>query len=272
MLGGKALIVGAARNCAPGLEKTLPRLERFQESFDQVDYFFVTNDSEDATQEVLMNWASDKPNVEIMALEHLAKNVPQRTARLAVVRNICLSRLQSCLENGINYDYFIVIDLDGVNADLVNEPSFSSAIINAPPDWSALFANQRTKYYDIWALRHNEWCPGDCWQDVKAASRGFFRRKSRRRAAVSKFVTNRQINIPKDAYPVPVNSAFGGLGIYRAKFLEGGFYVGLTENGREICEHVSFHSMIKKDAAMLYILPHLLNDAPLEHVRVEQSI
>lgn len=263
-LGGSALIVGAARNCATGLRDTIPRLNRFSESFDHVDYVIGTNDSSDETDEILRAWEKGASNIQIINLDHLAQNVPARTARLAVVRNICLSKIHR--ENYPTYDYFVVVDLDGVNVQLVDEPEFSEAIASAPAGWGGLFANQRTKYYDIWALRHKVWCPGDCWQDVKNASRGVFRRKSRRKAAVSRFVNERQKYISGDELPIEVESAFGGFGIYSVKAIIGAYYVGLTDGGSEVCEHVSFNAMVKNSGYLLYIIPSLLNDAPVLHL------
>ncbi|MGN8151200.1 hypothetical protein ACTJK5_02885 [Agrobacterium sp. 22094] len=264
MLGGRALIVGAARDCAVGLLPTLQRLEKLKQTFDEVRFVFITNDCRDETELVLADWASDKTNVELINLDHLSNNAPQRTARLAIIRNICLSKLSR--QGKLPDDYFVVADLDGVNAGLVDEPGLSVAIANAPVDWCGLFANQRTHYYDVWALRHDEWCPGDCWQEVRNASKGIFRRKARGRRAVLKYVKQRQAHIPKDTPPIRVDSAFGGFGLYRVSCIQEAFYVGLTEDGREICEHVSFNKMISSNDGALYVLPELLNDAPSGHV------
>ncbi len=265
MLGGRALIVGAARDCAAGLRATLPRLERFKQTFDEVSYIIATNDSKDETENILEEWAKEQHRVEIIKLDHLADNVPQRTARLAIIRNICLSRLRG--DTNLEFDYFVVVDLDGVNAKLIDEPSFSDAIASAPPDWGGVFANQRTKYYDIWALRHEDWCPIDCWQEVRKASGGFFRRKVRRERAVKRYVRLRQKHISQNAFPLSVDSAFGGLGVYKVSAIKGAFYVGMTIGWQEVCEHVAFNSMIRANCSSLYILPSLLNDAPEDHVQ-----
>lgn len=264
MLGGRALVVGAARDCATSLLATLQRLERLKETFDEVRFVFITNDCRDETELILANWARDKTNVELINLDHLSSNVPQRTARLAIIRNICLSKLS---RQGANLDdYFVVADLDGVNAGLVDEPGLSGAIASAPVDWCGLFANQRTSYYDVWALRHDEWCPGDCWQEVRNSSKGIFRKQARRKRAVSQYVKKRQVHIPRTTPPIRVVSAFGGFGLYKVPCIQDAFYVGLDENGTEICEHVSFNKMISSSDSALYILPELLNDAPPGHV------
>ena len=34
-------------------------------------------------------------------------------------------------------------------------------------NWDVFTANTSDIYYDIWALRHNNWSPNDCWQNKK---------------------------------------------------------------------------------------------------------
>lgn len=267
MIGGSALIVGAARDCAAGLRRTLERIERLRESFDETKLVFVTNDCSDDTERLLRSWASDMHDVHILSVDGLAANVPKRTARLAVVRNLHLSVLRDDLARGREHEFLVVLDLDGVNEALVEEPLLSNAIAGAPADWAGLFPNQRQIYYDIWALRHPTWCPTDCWAEVRKANRGLFKSKARRKAAVVEFVMKRQRIIASDAAPIPVRSAFGGFGIYRTKALENAHYVGLGPDGAEVCEHVSFNEAIAESGGALYIVPSLLNDAPIEHVQ-----
>ena len=263
MLGGSALIVGLARNCAVGLAATLPRLGRFSGSFDEVEYVIVTNDSADHTPAPLKAWSLERTNARIIEISGLSQNVPIRSRRLAVCRNICLSQWKTATENGRNYDYFVVLDLDGLNANLIDEPNFSTTVLSAPRDWGAVFANQRDLYYDIWALRHSEWCPNDCWEEVHNYIKRFpIFRQRRRKIAIERYFQRRAIHLPADSEPIRVQSAFGGFGIYRPKYLHDAYYLGVARSGHPICEHVLFHEMIRANGATLYILPSLLNDTP----------
>lgn len=266
MIGGKALVVGAARNCAGGLVASLTRLENLKDSFEDVYYYFITNDSQDSTAEILDHWARDRPNVRISCLDGLVNNVLSRTARLATLRTICLDELKSYEKLQNPMDYFIVADLDGVNARLVEEPVFSSVVKSAPNHWVGLFANQRQEYYDIWALRHDSWCPNDCWKEVSESTKNiWFRRKFKTQSAIKRYIKGRQRHIPHDSAAISVKSAFGGFGIYKACALPSARYVGLNEDGSDVCEHVSFnHDLLEQGG--LYILPGLLNDSPREHV------
>ena len=66
--------------------------------------------------------------------------------------------------------------------------------------------------------------------------------------------------------PIAVESAFGGMGIYKTSLLGNAWYSGRDNLGREVCEHVGFNFCVRQNGAKLYIMPALLNDAPAEHL------
>lgn len=260
MLEMRAFIAGAARDCASSLPRTLARLNRFRATFSETKFVIVTNDSSDDTLGVLRRWSASVPNAHILCLDGLASAAKLRAHRLALARNAYLSALRDDLRNGERYDLLLVVDMDGPNGGLIDDPEFTEAIRNAPADWAGLFANQRGPYYDVWALRHPTWSPDDCWQAVRAESQRWFGRRLVKRKAIEKHVHARQIEISPGSAPIAVDSAFGGFGVYRAEYLCDVEYSGLTQNGGEICEHVSLNSAIRRKGGNLYILPSLLND------------
>lgn len=264
-----ALVVGLARNCAEALVASRPRIEALSESFSRTDFCFVTNDSTDNTAAYLHAWARDRSDIEILDLTGLADRVSIRSARIAAARNAYLDLLEDRARTGTRYDLLVVVDLDGVDANLIAEPLFADVLRRAPADWAAVFANQRTYYYDIWALRHPYWCPDDCWSAVEAARRRRFFRKRALREAERINVRERQVHIPTDEPPIEVESAFGGFGIYRTKWLSDIRYQGIDQAGRPVCEHVLFHAGIRRKGGRLWILPELLNDAPEEHLHTD---
>jgi len=271
-----AMIVGLAKNCAPGLIKSLPRLDRFNNTFRHVDFRIMINDSVDETEKVLDDWSKGKDNIKIIKQSGLDRNVPNRTARLAVCRNICLEELRHAqLKN--EYDYYIVLDLDGLNATLIDDPEFTSIVEAAPSGWGALFANQSGVYYDIWALRHPTWCPTDCFVEIKKYRRNpinwikNFGRRRTREVAYKRYLWDRQSPIPSSSDFIEVLSAFGGFGIYKVKYLNGAHYRGIPEdikidklfgprqNNQQVCEHVFFNARISNNGGRLYIAPNLQN-------------
>jgi len=157
----------------------------------------------------------------------------------------------------------LVMDLDGPNQQL-NAEQVVRAIEGFSGPWDGLFANQAEAYYDIFALRHDAWCPDCCLQRIEAAARFPFARK---RAARKKYIGDRQFKIPVDHPPIAVRSAFGGLGVYKADAVRNCWYSIKTVGGSKICEHVGLNEAICAKGGSLFILPSLINLAPLEHLR-----
>ena len=75
-----------------------------------------------------------------------------------------------------------------------------------------------------------------------------------------------------DAEPLEVDSAFGGLGIYKigaildnqrdfvgSKKKQIQTDTGLREMGWQLCEHVAFHAGLREQGGRLFILPYLIN-------------
>jgi hypothetical protein len=264
-----AFFCALARQSARALPGTLARIQELRKSFEWSSVLFITNDSTDATPDILTGWKASSEGVQVVCLDGLATSIKARTDRLAAVRNLGLLHLRQAIDGGRRFDLMIVIDTDGINSQLVTGDAFITALASAPADWVAVFGNQRQAYYDIWALRHQKWCPNDCWQDVHRATRRYpppFRGPAFARAA-RRLVGERQVRIPPNSDPIAVDSAFGGIGIYRSEALSGMWYSGRDEAGREICEHVSLNRCLREAGGRLYILPALLNDAPTEHLQ-----
>ena len=262
-------VCGLARDCAGALCGSLASVERLGECFQRIDLAIGTNDSVDETAEILTDWAACRPWATVFKVNGLASAVVGRTDRLAMLRNMCLMELRRRMGAGSHFDLMIVFDFDGVNENLTTGNEFCDLLLRAPPDWGGLFANQRQAYYDVWALRHPRWCPEDCWQEVQLFLRSapFFLTPFRREStAMSRYVGHRQVQIMPDHDPIEVESAFGGLGIYRTSLLGDAWYSGRDNLGREVCEHVAFNFGVRRAGAKLYIMPALLNDAPLEHI------
>ena len=64
--------------------------------------------------------------------------------------------------------------------------------------------------------------------------------------------------MPKKLGLIEVDSAFGGLGIYKKEAFISATYIG-SEDGKDICEHVPFHRSLKKKGYRLFINAALTN-------------
>jgi hypothetical protein len=264
LLDYRIFIAGLARNCADRISASLERLEEISRSFSAADFVFVTNDNADATQSVLSQWVTNHQNGCLIELDGAVKALPNGLERIAFARNSYLLEMRRRICAGSQFDLLLVADLDGPNHDLISGEAFEAAIATAPKDWGALFPNQKQAYYDLFALRHPKWCPNDCWADVDSAVTFPFR-NLKKRAAIRRYVHERQVQIEPSEPPILVHSAFGGLGIYKTSYLNNAWYSAGMETGRPRCEHVNFHHILRHNGAQLYILPALLNSAPDEH-------
>lgn len=247
-------IVGVVRDGARSLPGSVEALEKAARGFRRARFRIVESDSTDATAEVLKRLAATR-DLTWSSAGTLRTHMKSRTERIAFCRNLLRETVE---RDGAGYDYVLVADLDGVN-DTVTAAGLESCWQVREP-WDVLTANQDGPYYDIWALRHPVWSPGDCWRDF-AQLRPLFGDGPAREMAVHA----RQAVLPSDVAPVEVDSAFGGLALYRREAFLAGTYRGVEDDGTEICEHVGFHRDLRAKGYRIFINPRLLNSSPLEH-------
>jgi hypothetical protein len=236
-----AVFVAIARNSMPALINTLPLLSMARMPFRTSKVFVYENDSDDGTDKVLDEYARIEDGV---VIEHDTLGSidsrgfeRERTERLAACRNRCLEWVRA---NAADTAWTIVLDTDparGFSPDgIFNSIGWLAekmASVNVPePGGMASYSLYRTAdgiaHYDAWAARPN-W-----WRDRRDEI-GF--------AWFSAFLP------PVGSPPVPMNSAFGGLCVYRTQaFLTGG-YTG------EDCEHVGHHRRMRDAGYQMFLNP-----------------
>jgi hypothetical protein len=187
-----------------------------------------------------------------------------RTDRIAVARNRILQEIEQDKEIG-QFDYLAVLDMDFPNSCPLPVGEFRKAIdfLDANSNVAGVFPNSLPLYYDIWALRAKDWCPGDCWEEVARAQPSLSLE-----AATEKYVYARQRFIEPLSDPIEVESAFGGIGLYRLRFVQGKRYSGLTTDGDPVCEHVAFHAAVRHEGAKFFILPFFRNLSASDHTNL----
>lgn len=266
---GKTVIVGLARDCASNLGDSLDSLSSLATLCASCRTLIVTNDNIDDTAVMAQVWCEEvRHERTLLRLDGLANTVSCRVERLAQARNCALSVVRSWDDD---IDFLIMADLDGPISEL-NIEDVKVAFNGLDGNWSGLFANSYPRYYDIWALRHQDWCPKDCWQEVQHAI-AFAKPSSTeemikiRNELVEELVFKRQRAIPQSDPRIEVDSAFGGLAIYRFDALANHWYSGRSEGGDVQCEHVHLNKSIRSKGGRLFILPSLVVKAPLEHLR-----
>jgi hypothetical protein len=188
--------------------------------------------------------------------------MPFRTERLAFCRNIYLDEIRNNPFYS-DFDYIAVADLDGVNNLLTPDGVRSCFQKNM---WDVCTANQLGNYYDIWALRHPIWSPGDCWEQFRYLNQ--FAKSSQDSASLLyAAVHSKMVVIPQNAEWIEVESAFGGLAIYKRETLLdiNCNYIGLNKDGIEVVDHASLHLGIIQNGYKIFINPRLINTDFTEH-------
>jgi hypothetical protein len=122
-------------------------------------------------------------------------------------------------------------------------------------------------YYDIWALRHPYWNPGNYLEQYQQLEPWMGPNQAHQIAIATK-----QIRLEPNQGLIPVDSAFGGLAIYsRHAYISGTYDYSHTEI--EDTEHVPFHQCLTKNGFEIYINSALINcaePAPNPHQKLKK--
>jgi hypothetical protein len=265
---GKAVIVGCLKNSAEFLPMVLQNLEKIAECFNEVSFIFIENDSTDLTKALISAWGTNQSHFKLFSLDGLDNYEKNRTVRLEIARNAYINAIKQ--DRYLHtYDYMIVMDMDDRGVHPISSIALSSAVefLNGHGTRAAAFANQSMKYYDLWALRHPQLCPFDFWHEVLKQSLEI----STDEEAFERVYSQVPKCIPLETPPIEVESAFGGFGIYKLRFVlnnnaryighEFKFFIGeeMVFTKLQTCEHVSFHRGIAAQGGQMFILPYLIN-------------
>ncbi|MBU3626733.1 hypothetical protein ICN48_10870 [Polynucleobacter sp. JS-Safj-400b-B2] len=268
ILSKKILVVGTVRNCESALLSNMEQLKNALSRFENQHWFLVESDSTDNTKTLLeAKKEVDGQWFNFLSLGNLEPTIPSRTERIAYCRNQYLHELRT---NPLYQDVelLVVADLDNMQT-LISEAGVLSCFDN--DDWDVCTANQIGAYYDIWALRHEFWSPNDCWQCYD-----FLRKlKVNNHKALITAVYSRMIEIDPLHPLIEVDSAFGGLGIYKTQILKNASYIGKSEKNlfRDgmISEHVPFHETVRQNGGRIVVNPKMINTNSLNQ-HIEKAI
>lgn len=255
MAQSSIIFLGCARSCEANVAKSVAAVQGLRRHFAASEFHVFENDSNDRTPDLLRQWEREGV-LTLHSHQGLDAIMPKRTERLAYGRNF----LMSVALDRAQFEYICWVDMDGLLDESFDVAGFSSCF-QFEAAWDAVFPVNTGYYYDIWALRHPVMWPDDYLVRMNSE----FDLAMGGRQIVEIAMKSRQIKADAMFGWLPVESAFGGMGLYRTEACRRGRYVGV-EDGREICEHVSFHRGIHKSGGMLYINPDFLISCPREHL------
>ncbi len=255
-------VAGTVRDCGEGLGERLVRLEKALGSATsaRIHFHLHENDSTDTTRDALLRFQSGRPGVTLHLLDGLVSLFPRREERLAYCRNQLLSSIRAVDEEQATGSIYFPVDLD-IDVDWSPQIAHLSAAIALVQSGTldGVFPASRPLYYDIHALRAEGWSPGDPWLAVSRARRaGPF---IPRWILQGLLVHSKQVPLERlqaQGRLIPVDSAFGGFGVYLFDRVREREYVSTT---KDRCEHVAFNRGLR-----LAIMPELEVPAPSEHL------
>ena len=237
----KLAVVGLARDIAGILPRTLKRIGETVRHFADWRAFVVENDSTDGTKDVLREWFDEHPeNVVVQMCDngrpHLHGFERDRVVALADYRNRCRELVR---EHYPEADYVLAVDLDAWSGwsvhGVINGMGWHQRLPKAGCLASvSLFKHAGTliegkapwAHYDNWAFRGIGWTPRfGPWFTFWIP--------------------------PVGAPPIQVNSAFGGLAIYKTQPYLEAEYSG--DNGD--CEHVNYHREMQSKGWQIFLNP-----------------
>jgi len=247
MIKKKAIICAILKNEEKNLYNFFKILKKIKNLFFNYHVILVESDSNDNTYSISKKLIKDL-NGEIIKTKTNKKWL--RTKRIEYCRNIYMQtiRKKKFLKN---FDYLIILDVDNVNHNLkIN--NILDSLKKLPKNWIGVFPNQKLIYYDLYALRIKKYFEFDCFEkmisslNLLSPSQSYFKIIFKNFFIINKF-KNRFIK---------VESAFGGLGIYKLKYVLNKKYSSL--NGK-YCEHVFFNKSLYDKKNFLYIDKKLIN-------------
>jgi hypothetical protein len=223
--------------------------------YGDIDIFLVESDSTDPTLQVLSRIEKTR-YLEFVSLGALEAQIPNRVDRIRHCRNIYVNFIRNSEKK---YDYIVVADMDGMNKGL-NRKAFSK-VFSSKQDWDMCAANQKFGYYDIYALRASNWSEGDYQKELQEKNSGLkltYLQEDRLRKSV---IYAKMRRIPKSSEWIKVESAFGGLAVYKPEIFENFDYSARTSEEYLECEHVTLHRKMIEKGMKIFVCPEMMNSA-----------
>jgi len=256
-----------ARDCEKSLTNNISKIEHLRTYFKASLVVIVENDSIDQTKNILKEWEKNAKHVVVLSEDYHTVTFPQKTKECPFpgtsmyrMEKMCFFRnkYMDYLKNAdIEYDYLMVVDID---VDSIEVQSIIDTLINAPSDWTALFANGvrylkllkkiKIGYYDTYPLLLCNENAGD-----NAIIEKTYKEMAENAVKI--------IEVLKKEKFVSCVSAFGGIGIYKYQYIKNEHYHTIYNTRSSVfevlCDHVSLnYALYKKNIGTNYIASEMI--------------
>lgn len=266
--GVRVVLVGTISNVALQLKSDIQKISEALSDNELFQIILVESDSTDSTIDIADALANLDNRIELISLGNLKEKIPDRVERIRYCRQVYVQRLRE-IQKSCRIDYVVVADMDGMNSSISKESVNRSIRFEG---WDVALSNQWLGYYDLLALRHPTWMPGNCFEEYYRAREELFSTKRfwgnvlgrlfayylSDRLKV-KHIYSRMIRVPRATQIIEVESGFGGFGIYRARvFMECDYTIPSKDFLGE-CEHISLSRQIRERGYTISIHPWMIN-------------
>jgi glycosyltransferase involved in cell wall biosynthesis len=250
-------ICSIVRDCGREVAANIPRVEKLRTLFRDSEVVIFENDSKDNTKEVLRKWQQKSFNVHVFTDDFGGGNtIPSRQQvngnpnfsayridKMARYRNNYMQYLNT---GGIDRDFVIVIDLDIAGFDIEGiVHSFGTL-----RKWDCITANGKSLSSRMTSQYHDSYALVEYGQINRPQTEEII------------YSNQERFSFLKTGMPlIPVDSAFGGLAIYRWSSLEGLYYSSMPNDDPRVkskCEHAALHKQMKESGrGSIYINPSM---------------
>jgi hypothetical protein len=248
----RILVCGLVRDVQGTIRREISKLSQSLEGFSEVHFYLIESDSKDCTLEELEKLRNSSIKLDFVSLGVLSTTIPDRVERIRHCRNKYIEFIRV---NSEKFDFVLVADLDRINSRLTKralETSFTASV-----NWDMCAANQIGGYYDIYALRAKGWCESDYQREIENKSEGLSPRQLFQLR--TELIYDRMRKISRKSSWIPVDSAFGGLAVYKTEMFLRADYSPIDNSASWQCEHVDFNLKLRKMGYRLFINPALIN-------------
>jgi len=233
----------------------------------EIETFLVESDSNDGTKKILETSRQQNKSFRFESLGDLQELIPNRIERIRFCRNRYVEYIRTNYDSN-RWDFIVVADLDGMNS-AISSIRMNKAIKNSN-NWDVCFSNQTFGYYDLYALRSKGWVENDCFDELAILKEKFpfsqrynnslfgfllaFKHFDRLRVQA---IYSKMHKLK--GHLIRVDSAFGGLAVYKPEIFLRFDYSTISETNFGKCEHLDLHSKCVNSGLKLYIDPKFIN-------------
>jgi hypothetical protein len=245
------LIAITTKNNEKTVESVFKNIEKYASLFKNYKALIVDGWSMDSTKSISDKWCEkDKNNRTFILQKHSNLNRPES---LAEARNTVLEFYKDFFNEST---LLLLLDSDTPNVPSIDLEGFLTCF--KKNDWIALFPNQPTKYYDLYALRDSTL---DMDYQIKYRN---LKWNGEMQNALKKYESPK---FSKDGF-WPVKSAFGGAGLYKTDIIKNtnALYKSTTNlmiNNINyivpVCEHVPFHETLSQNGGNMFVNCNWIN-------------